>query len=82
MKNFLDNELVMDSFLEQFLSQRKTMHLRKIKAEKMSEIIKKSHDRNSSYISQNTGFFNGPSAGVPYPMGPIGMSMPPRQHPY
>jgi len=69
------------------------MHLRKVKSEKMSELIRKGQNRASSYIPPSTGFFNSPPmggglpyptagmGGVPYPIGPMAMPMPPR-HPY
>lgn len=49
--NFLAGNLKIEEFLDQFLSRRKTMHLRQAKAEKMSEII-------SRHLS-----FKGPSLG-------------------
>lgn len=36
---FQDKEISIDEYLEQFMTARKTMHLRKLKAEKMMEIL-------------------------------------------
>ncbi|XP_055375129.1 vacuolar protein sorting-associated protein 37B [Condylostylus longicornis] len=97
VKDFLDNELNLESFLDQFLNLRKIMHLRKVKSEKMSEIIQKGQNRGSAYIPPSTGFFNNlstsgglpyPTGGIPnipYPIGPMAMPMPmpmPPRHPY
>lgn len=61
IRQLLDGELPVDAFLESFMEIRKTMHMRKFKAEKMQELI-----RNPR-----------PDATVPYPMGMIGgMPMP------
>lgn len=35
----MNGEIKLDEFLEQFPSRRKTMHLRKAKAEKMSDLV-------------------------------------------
>lgn len=37
---FQDKEMLIDEYLEQFMTVRKAMHLRKLKAEKMSEILR------------------------------------------
>lgn len=77
VKQFLEKELPVDGFLEQFMVSRKTMHLRKLKAEKMNEIIRKGASVSSGYNNFNRSFYPyQPAIGggnVPYP---IGMNMP------
>ncbi|KAI5642550.1 modifier of rudimentary (Mod(r)) protein domain-containing protein [Phthorimaea operculella] len=80
-QDFLSGKIDVDKFLEDFESIRKTMHLRKFKAEKMGELIRSGGQTSygngiskpylpyPSYGSQNM-----PS--VPYPMGPLNMPMP------
>ncbi|PSN44412.1 hypothetical protein C0J52_05740 [Blattella germanica] len=88
-EKFLDGDLDLDSFLEQFTTRRKLMHLRKVKADKMTEILtKQQHSQphtNSSpapiqtYTPHSIASFNPmtPVAGsVPYPVGGIRMPMP------
>lgn len=79
VKSFLENEVSLESFLDQFMVSRKTMHLRKLKVEKMKEIMR---NPRSSYTG---GFFPANSigapysittGGVPYPLGPMPMPMP------
>lgn len=41
VKQFTDNEINVEAFLEEFLPARKTMHLRKLKAEKMQELMRR-----------------------------------------
>lgn len=86
----MDKELSIDEFLDQFLTSRKTMHLRKIKSEKMSDLLRQqlAQQRGSTaaYPNINSNFYPTPpsnllpysSAGssMPYPMGPIHMPMP------
>lgn len=87
IKKFTGNEIGVDAFLDDFLVTRKTMHLRKLKAEKMQELMRKltpaaQRGNIGSHLLPNSGFY--PSAGVPgmnsggvpYPLGPI-MPMPP-----
>lgn len=40
VKQLMDKELPIEQFLEQFLSARRTMHLRKVKADKMDELAR------------------------------------------
>lgn len=89
---FLDGDIELDDFLTQFLTMRQLMHIRLVKAEKMTKIV--SQDLNFSsgpnYINAppvaiNSNYFpsipttyqNNPSANsVPYPTGPLNMPMP------
>lgn len=41
LKQFTNNEIAVEAFLEDFLNARKTMHLRKLKAEKMQELMRR-----------------------------------------
>lgn len=97
VKKFTDNELNVDAFLEEFLSSRRAMHLRKLKAEKMQELIRKQAQRQSTGGPAAGGlpygnlpgtaggissFYPPPKMGVPYPMmGPL-MPLPPPSRPY
>lgn len=62
VRQFLDKEIPVDSFLECFMDSRKLMHLRKFKADKMRELIR---NPRADFTS----------SGMPYPM-PGGMRMP------
>ncbi|XP_031783417.1 vacuolar protein sorting-associated protein 37B [Nasonia vitripennis] len=75
-EKFLSGDLEVDEFLEQFLTRRKIMHMRKVKVDKMRELMR----RPSVHSSTNPGY---PIAGnfpgmpsVPYPTGPLSMPMP------
>lgn len=76
-QQFLDKEISnIDTFLEQFTAARKTMHERKLKADKMVELMRNqtNQNRNSFYQSpQNPPYPGGPT---PYPIGGMGMPMP------
>lgn len=88
VKQFLENEITVDIFLEQFMSMRKTMHLRKIKADKMNELIRQPNIRGtggSPYPPPaNTGFYPHVNPmggnGVPYPIGQMFMPMAPSNY--
>lgn len=85
VKQFLEKELPVDGFLEQFMVSRKTMHLRKLKADKMNELIRKGVTTSappptSGYNNFNRSFYPyqpAPVSGgsVPYPIG-MNMNMP------
>ncbi|XP_063628831.1 vacuolar protein sorting-associated protein 37B [Cydia splendana] len=71
-----------EQFLEAFEPVRKQMHLRKFKAEKMSELIR-TGSRNSCGNGFSKPYLPYPNYGpgqsapnVPYPMGPLNMPMP------
>lgn len=88
-KKFLDNEVDIDEFLDQFLTKRKLMHLRLVKAEKLSKILQRDPTLsnipnyvNAPPVSINSSYFPGipmghTTASVPYPTGPLNMPMPP-----
>ncbi|KAK2586080.1 hypothetical protein KPH14_008368 [Odynerus spinipes] len=71
-EKFLAGDIEVDEFLEQFLSRRKLMHLRKVKVDKLREILRKSL-HTSPYPSSN---FPGIAPSIPYPTGPVSMPMP------
>lgn len=86
-----NKEKTIEEFLDEFLSARKEMHLRKLKVDKMIELIQqqKNAARNSGYggggggggmASGSTPYpasnFYGSPGGVPYPTGPYSMPMP------
>ncbi|XP_037953596.1 vacuolar protein sorting-associated protein 37B [Teleopsis dalmanni] len=85
VKKFTDNEVNVDAFLESFLGARKQMHLRKLKAEKMQELMRRHAQGGAQRGSASgmptynnmpgSGFY--PSNNLPYPVGPM-MPMPPR----
>lgn len=86
IKQFTDNEIGVEAFLDEFLVTRKTMHLRKLKAEKMQELIRRQTQPGQrgnigSHLLPNSGFYPTPGVpamgggGVPYPLGPM-MPMP------
>lgn len=87
---FQDREMTVDEFLDQFMTARKEMHMRKLKSEKMLELIRQQQANNNRNIQPNmpsyprpgsiypppTNMYPSPSSGVPYPSGPYGMPMP------
>lgn len=91
LKQFTDNEMTIEAFLEEFLPARKTMHLRKLKAEKMQELMRRQTQSGPNPAPRNmgggpaygniasSGFYPAPRppyGSVPYPMGNM-MPMPP-----
>lgn len=86
-KKFLENEMDLDDFLDAFLTQRKLMHLRLVKAEKLSKILQRDPTLsnipnyvNAPPVNVNSSYFPGipvSQNSVPYPMGPLNMPLPP-----
>lgn len=81
-QDFLSGKISVEKFLEDFEPIRKKMHVRKFKAEKMTELL-----RSGNQSSYGNGFAKpylpypsyGPPQGppsVPYPLGPLNMPMP------
>lgn len=60
--DLFENKISIDEFLEQFKVSRTEMHLRKLKAEKMQELLRRGAHRNQG---------NPPAVGYP-PTGPTG----------
>lgn len=79
----MNEEMEVDEFLEQFLSRRKIMHLRKVKVDKMKEIMLKPRP-STNFGYPTPGVYPGMGQSVPYPTGAIGMPMPvpPMYRPY
>lgn len=50
---FQEKEILIDEYLEQFMAARKNMHARKLKAEKMLEIIQMDAENKSGLTSKN-----------------------------
>jgi len=81
-EKFLEGDLDIDGFLEQFTASRKVMHLRRVKADKMTEILKRQH--NAAYPPQSYTPHIAPSynplppvtGSVPYPVPGVHMPMP------
>lgn len=75
----MDKEQEVEEFLSEFLSKRKTAHLRRIKAEKIGDIISQQNNSHSTpYPSQPAG---GAGYGAnqwpsPYPTQPLNMPLP------
>jgi len=87
-EKFLSGETDLDGFLEEFLKQRKNMHMHKAKADKMTELLSR---RTSSFrvpnnnIQHTTAGYPQPGyphssyfqqTTMPYPNVPINMPMP------
>lgn len=80
VKKFLDNEVDVEEFLDQFLTKRKLTHERLVKAEKLSKILQRDPTLsnipnyiNSPPMNINSNYFPGiPSNpnGTPYPTNP------------
>ncbi|XP_061393036.1 vacuolar protein sorting-associated protein 37B [Musca vetustissima] len=90
VKKFTGNEITVEAFLEEFLAARKNMHLRRLKAEKMQELMKRQAQGGRNMGSgpaysniPSSGFYPAPrlpygsGGGVPYPVGGPMMPMPP-----
>ncbi|KMQ93146.1 vacuolar protein sorting-associated protein 37b-like protein [Lasius niger] len=75
-EKFLAGDIEVDEFLDQFLSRRKFMHLRKVKVDKLREIIRKGHSSNSTPGYPIASNFPGITPSIPYPTGPVAMPMP------
>ncbi|XP_012530289.1 vacuolar protein sorting-associated protein 37B [Monomorium pharaonis] len=74
-EKFLAGDIEVDEFLDQFLSRRKLMHLRKVKVDKLRELIRKGHS-NSTPGYPIASNFPGLAPSIPYPTGPVAMPMP------
>ncbi|XP_022170671.1 vacuolar protein sorting-associated protein 37B [Myzus persicae] len=90
-ENFLSGSTDLEGFLEEFLKRRKDMHMRKAKADKMSELLSR---RNNSFrppinnIQPTTAGYPQPGypnsfyfqpTSMPYPNVPMNMPMPGNQ---
>ncbi|CAG9861264.1 unnamed protein product [Phyllotreta striolata] len=86
-KKLLEKEVEIDDFLDEFLEKRRIMHMRLVKAEKLSKILQRDPSLNNipNYInappvSINSNFFPGiptnPPSNLPYPVGPPSVPYP------
>ncbi|KAG5323410.1 VP37B protein, partial [Pseudoatta argentina] len=75
-QKFLASDIEVDEFLDQFLSRRKLMHLRKVKVDKLREIIRKGHSNSTPGYPPIASNFPGLAPSIPYPTGPVAMPMP------
>lgn len=75
-KKFVDGDTEVDEFLEQFLPRRILMHLRKVKVDKMRQLISKSKNPSSGPGYPIASNFPGIAPSIPYPTGPASMPMP------
>jgi ESCRT-I complex subunit VPS37 len=87
-EKFLEGNLEIDSFLEQFTASRKLTHLRRVKADKMAEILTRQrntpHQNSMSSPAQGYTHHATPSyiplppvtGSVPYPVSGMYMPMP------
>nr|XP_060627066.1 vacuolar protein sorting-associated protein 37C [Anolis sagrei ordinatus] len=66
-EKFLEGEVPLETFLEQFSSMRKLSHLRRVKVEKLQEILRK--PQSSQEPSNSTAFNHQHPSGVP--AGPV-----------
>lgn len=72
VKQLLDKELTVEAFLEPFLVSRKSMHLRKVKAEKMVELARQTRQSFTATTPQRpySAFYpSGSPSMLPYPSG-------------
>lgn len=71
-ENFLDKGLTIDEFLEQFKSTRTEMHLRKLKVDKMQDLLRNGSRNGAMAYPGNSNFYNSPYPNTtPYPMMPM-----------
>ncbi|XP_076245810.1 vacuolar protein sorting 37B [Calliopsis andreniformis] len=75
-EKFLAGDIEVDEFLEQFLSRRKLMHLRKVKVDKLKELIRKARSSIGGPGYPIATNFPGIAPSIPYPTGPVSMPMP------
>lgn len=74
--SFLDGDLSLDTFIESYRSKRKLAHLRRVKIDKLQEMVlrcfqmpQESVDRVQSQTPTSTTPFHGQANGSPVPMG-------------
>lgn len=83
---FLDKSLTLDEFLDKFKTERVEMHLRKLKAEKMQDLLRQGQHGGTNgarYPPQQPpmGNFYGSPNSAPYPSMPgFPMPMPPSNY--
>ncbi|NP_001040394.1 vacuolar protein sorting-associated protein 37B [Bombyx mandarina] len=81
-RDFLSGKMGVDKFLEDFEPIRKQMHIRKYKAEKMSELLRNSNQNaygngaTKPYLPYSNYLPSQNPQSLPYPVGPLNMPMP------
>ncbi|KAJ1520165.1 hypothetical protein ONE63_004380 [Megalurothrips usitatus] len=86
-EQFLEGEIDVDTFLDKFQTSRKLMHLRRVKSDKMSDLLnnKQAETQQGPTTAPYPTFPTGgvsyyppapPVGGAPYPMGPFNMPLP------
>lgn len=83
---FQHSEITIDEYLESFMNERKKMHARKLKSDKMQELIQKKAQNipmglryPGSTPQPNPNVYPPrPGSGIPYPAMPFSMPMPPQ----
>lgn len=76
---FNSKDLTLDEFLDKFKSVRIQMHLRKLKAEKMQELLRQGQGASNGMRyapPPPTNFYGSPNSSAPYPSMPTGFPMP------
>lgn len=85
LSKLTSKETTVEEFLDTFLDTRKEMHLRKLKVDKMVELIQQQKNAIRGGIGGIGGtrpapypsnFYGTPGGAVPYPTGPYQMPMP------
>lgn len=82
-EDFLGSDITIDQFLEQFKPSRMEMHLRKLKADKMQELLRQGMNGQRPTQPNYPNFYGG-GAAAPYPPNVGGfpmMPMPPGYRP-
>lgn len=72
----MTGDIEVDEFLDQFLIRRKLMHLRKVKVDKLRELIRKGCSASNTLGYPTISNFPGMAPSIPYPTGPVAMPMP------
>ncbi|XP_059487416.1 vacuolar protein sorting-associated protein 37B-like isoform X1 [Neocloeon triangulifer] len=73
-EQYMSSEIELDPFIDQFLVQRKQMHLRRVKADKMAEILASPLESNPPPIPARLPY---PLQSTPYPVSNNNMPYPP-----
>lgn len=70
-QDFLSHSLTIDEFLEKFKKSRMEMHLRKLKVDKMQELLRHGAGNGPTQSQMNypggSNFYGNPSGMTPYP---------------
>lgn len=74
-ESFLSSEIGVDSFLETYLSKRKLAHLRRVKVEKMVELLNSQASKTLNFSASSEGAFSS-NSNLPYPMSGGGVYPP------